>query len=617
MRRSLLLPTTLLLLLSASSVHAQVAEITGTVTSATGEPFRLAHVHLLPFNTQWEGPLFDHVITSVEVKADGSWELSVGNPGYYEILFTALDHEYFRLPMPIDGGEPEITVDARLALIPVRETLEMKVGGPFVDHDPERAIPLQRDSSGRWWGEIESNRKEVEVQVIGIATPPGRPWLQRWVNLITSESDERGSTGTKIRHYYDGGGDYVSVVPVVNGRARVVLDIERHLERIEEAAWDRGSATVSPPLFGELYALQEKMEREDSELEEYLQNLSKRATEARDVVQAADSLVRTADSFRAIEMRRLLDSDRPLLLRQFAAVQLGRIEYDRVMREPVQWRRMDSGLAREITRVAPVESPMWEMEPFLAMLLFGADDRGSINWRDEHESTFADASARSLRGYALATRAAHAGGYRTIEMTAVMMSRRRRMEMPRPLIVDTLASDSLLFAKLYADLVAGYGDHWRFRQLVDMIDPARAMMPGELVPPFVFDAMSGDSITRESMLGRVYLIDLWASWCGPCVADQPHLHRLYEEHGGEDFEIISISFDQNWPDVEAFRQARYPMPWQHVHAGDQGEAIWRMFEMSGVPRMVLVDRTGHIIAVDQGLRGEELVRTVGRVMEGG
>ena len=129
MRRSLLLPTTLLLLLSASSVHAQVAEITGTVTSATGEPFRLAHVHLLPFNTHWEGPLFDHVITSVEVKADGSWELSVGNPGYYEILFTALDHEYFRLPMPIDGGEPEITVDARLALIPVRETLEMKVGG--------------------------------------------------------------------------------------------------------------------------------------------------------------------------------------------------------------------------------------------------------------------------------------------------------------------------------------------------------------------------------------------------------------------------------------------------------------------------------------------------------
>lgn len=131
----------------------------------------------------------------------------------------------------------------------------------------------------------------------------------------------------------------------------------------------------------------------------------------------------------------------------------------------------------------------------------------------------------------------------------------------------------------------------------------------------------GDSsftYTNESMKGSVYLINTWATWCGPCIAKMDELHEAYEKYKDEGFDILSISLDEKRADVKQFREKRWPMPWKHHFAGFSGEGratISETFEVVGIPHPILVGENGQIIAAEDSLRGEKLSQTLERVFE--
>ena len=114
---------------------------------------------------------------------------------------------------------------------------------------------------------------------------------------------------------------------------------------------------------------------------------------------------------------------------------------------------------------------------------------------------------------------------------------------------------------------------------------------------------------------KIYVIAFWATWCGPCVGDQPHLQEAWERFGGDNFRIVSVSFDVSWADVERFRKERYAMPWDHTYlTGKDSDEAWQMFDIDGIPRVVLVDPEGRIVRVDHGLRGAGLVKTLAEII---
>jgi thiol-disulfide isomerase/thioredoxin len=104
--------------------------------------------------------------------------------------------------------------------------------------------------------------------------------------------------------------------------------------------------------------------------------------------------------------------------------------------------------------------------------------------------------------------------------------------------------------------------------------------------------------------GRYVLLEFWASWCGPCRADIPHLKNIYELYHPEGFEIISISMDEkkeNWLKAVADEQ----MPWLQV--SDLTFAnLSKLYNFRGIPFCVLVDPDGMIIS--RTMRGPWLVR---------
>ena len=83
------------------------------------------------------------------------------------------------------------------------------------------------------------------------------------------------------------------------------------------------------------------------------------------------------------------------------------------------------------------------------------------------------------------------------------------------------------------------------------------------------------------MKGKIYLIDLWATWCGPCVGEMEILHEVYQKYKDNGFEILSISFDVSPKEVKAFRKKDWKMPWLHAFSeGQFASKAAKIFEVS-------------------------------------
>lgn len=111
--------------------------------------------------------------------------------------------------------------------------------------------------------------------------------------------------------------------------------------------------------------------------------------------------------------------------------------------------------------------------------------------------------------------------------------------------------------------------------------------------------LDGVEETLDAYADQVVLVDFWATWCGPCIAGLPKLRELATELPDEEFEILSISIDQELESVTDF-QLDEPMPWAQWHVG-VGSDLARTWQVRGIPTYVLVDREGRILAKGHSL----------------
>lgn len=586
----------------------------GRVTSASGAPLALAHVHLMSQNGKAE-PL-----VSSQTNGDGTFAFPLTRVPDAErivrVQFSGVDH---RVETAIVSLDEVVEVDVKLGTYrrppPAKRGVGVMV---FAPNGGRGTYPLDEAPDGTYVAELPLKDGKYGYEVTG----------------FTAEGHTINGTVVEDGGFqWDDDGDYESVVNVTGGKLRVVFDpkklppagvvgavqvrsgksdkaptprqktasashesvsallteIYRRVEAERGAVYDDTLASDASP---DARAARRKR------LEERANNLARSLEET--AAKAKEPIVRVAASIASFEAKELT---RDLAITDTLSL---------ATRPPAHEARADPReleLASDVLDHEAEASLLWTLFPAAAartLSLVDSPKSRDIRARliERHPNVLIVANLHRARLHALLASTGESGP--DAELRDVV----RTLHEPR--FRGTMAQ---VDAELY--------------------DPDRVIAPGKPMPSFDVPAIaakgqkpSAKRISSTSLAGKVYLLDLWATWCKPCVGELPRMHEIYAKYGGapdpksptkrsKQFEILSVSVDDDAPKiVPQFRTDKaHPMPWLNGHI--EGEHTIKTLSGTAsrsIPYYVLVDDHGNIIASSPELRLDLLPALLDRLL---
>lgn len=124
---------------------------------------------------------------------------------------------------------------------------------------------------------------------------------------------------------------------------------------------------------------------------------------------------------------------------------------------------------------------------------------------------------------------------------------------------------------------------------------------------------TGKVISSDTLKGKVVLIDFWATWCAPCIAELPTIKAAHKELSPLGFEVLGVSLDDNQKRLDTMIKAK-EMDWLHHYDGKKWKnELAEKFNVRSIPASFLIDRKGVVRAVN--LRGAEVAVMAKKLVE--
>jgi peroxiredoxin len=126
-----------------------------------------------------------------------------------------------------------------------------------------------------------------------------------------------------------------------------------------------------------------------------------------------------------------------------------------------------------------------------------------------------------------------------------------------------------------------------------------AVAPRATAPDFTLRQIEGPNLRLAEQRGSVVLVNFWATWCGPCRVEMPHLNRLYDKYRGAGFVLLGVNIDD---DPAAAKALAGKLGLKFPVLLDTDKKVVGAYDLNAMPATVLIDRDGRVRHLHRGYR---------------